>query len=418
MTTVEEVRPLSLLPHQYELIEDETTRILGLVSGYGGGKTFAVARKACMLLLKNPGCDGIVTEPNYPLLTQILIPEIKTALEFFNIQYTLNKSDSIFYCKVAGKDTRIICKSMEAYERLVGVNAAWVILDEFDTASPALAYNAYIKLLGRIRAGNVRQMVIVSTPEGFGAMYRIFVVEEAANKRLIHAKTTDNKYLPPDYIETLRSIYTKGLLDAYLEGKFVNLTAGNVYNAYNRDRNRSRETVQAGEPLHIGVDFNVTNMSAVIHVMRDGNPHAVAELVGLYDTPSLCEAIRGRYSSHHITVYPDASGGARKTVNAAISDIVLMKQAGFTVRANASNPAIKDRVAAANLMFERGAYMVNPDTCREYTAALEQLAYDKNGLPDKSSGYDHLCDAATYYVAYQFPIQRRVVTSSTSGAGW
>jgi hypothetical protein len=117
-------------------------------------------------------------------------------------------------------------------------------------------------------------------------------------------------------------------------------------------------------------------------------------------------------------VYPDASGGARKTVNAAISDIVLMKQAGFTVRANASNPAIKDRVAAANLMFERGAYMVNPDTCREYTAALEQLAYDKNGLPDKSSGYDHVVDAATYFVAYQFPIQRRVVTSSTSAAGW
>lgn len=418
MASKTEDRPLRLLPHQCELIEDETTKILGLVSGYGGGKTFAVARKACMLIRKNPGCDGIVTEPNYPLLTQILIPELKTSLDFFGVKYNYNKADSIFYCDVEGKETRIICKSMESYERLVGVNAAWVILDEFDTAKAELAYNAYIKLLGRIRAGNVRQMVIVSTPEGYGAMYRIFITEAGDNKRLIRAKTTDNKHLPADYIETLRQTYTAQLIDAYLEGKFVNLTAGNVFNAYHRDRNRSKETVRPKEPLHIGCDFNVTKMCAVVHVLRDGVPHAVAELINMYDTPAMIEAIKEKFSEHHVTVYPDASGGARKSVNAAISDLALIRQAGFPVRANSTNPAIKDRVTATNVAFEKGRYFVNPDTCREYAAALEQLAYDKNGMPDKTSGLDHVVDSGTYYISYSFPVIKRTFTAQQPTGGW
>lgn len=415
---MQQVRTLSLLPHQHDLIADEETRILGLVSGYGGGKTFAVARKACTLMLQNPGCDGIVTEPNYPLLTQILVPEIKDALAFFGIQYTFSKSDSIFYCTVQGKETRIICKSMEAYERLIGVNAAWVILDEFDTAKPELAYNAYIKLLGRIRSGKVRQMVIVSTPEGFGAMHRIFILEAGDNKRLIRAKTTDNKYLPPDYIETLGKIYTKQLLDAYLEGKFVNLTSGTVFNAYNRDRNRSKETIKDGEPLHIGCDFNVTKMCAVVHVLRNGEPHAVAELVNMYDTPAMIEAIKETFPKHHVTVYPDASGGARKSVNAAISDLALIRQAGFVVRANSTNPAIKDRVTATNVAFEKGRYYINADKCREYAAALEQLAYDKNGMPDKTSGLDHITDAATYYLAFAFPVIKRTFVAQQPTGGY
>ena len=118
-------KQLKLLPHQYQLIKDTTTKILGLVSGFGGGKTFAIARKAILLAIANKGHDGIITEPNFPLLTQILIPELKTALDFFGIQYEFKSGESIFYCNIDGEETRIICKSMESYDRLIGINAAW-----------------------------------------------------------------------------------------------------------------------------------------------------------------------------------------------------------------------------------------------------------------------------------------------------
>lgn len=397
-------RQLRLLPHQFELIADTTTRVIGLTSGFGGGKTFAVARKAVDLLLKNPGFDGICTEPNFPLLTQILIPELKAALDFFGIPYKLNKSDMIFYCMVQGKETRIICKSLEDYGRAIGINAAWVIADEFDTTKQDKAYPAYLKLLGRIRVGNVRQFVIVSTPEGFGAMHRIFVEEMTSEKRLIKARTTDNKHLPDDFIKSLYDAYPENMIDAYINGEFVNLTSGTVYRAYNRITHRSNESILDREPLYIGMDFNVMKQAATVYVKREKQWHAVAELVDMYDTPEAINTIKNKWPNRRIVIYPDASGNARKTNNASETDLSLLRQSGFEVRVNSKNPAVKDRINATNKAFEDGLLFVNDKQCPVVAKSLEQQSYDKNGQPDKTAGNDHQNDATTYPIAFELPI--------------
>jgi len=402
--TTASTRTIALLPHQFDLIEDTTTRILGLVSGYGGGKTYAVARKACTLALLNPGSDGIITEPNFPLLTQILIPEVEAALEEFGIPFHFNKSEVIFYCTVSGKQTRIICKSMERYDRLIGVNAAWVILDEFDTAKAALAYSAFEKLMGRLRAGNVRQMVIVSTPEGFKAMHRIFVKDAGEGRRLLRARTQDNKHLPPDFIQSLLDTYPDELISAYLDGEFVNLTSGSVYTSYDREVNRSRETLRPGEPIKLGMDFNVGNMAACAYVLRENDWHCVDEIKGGRDTPAMIDTIKDRWAGHHVTIYPDASGANASSKGASISDIGLLRGAGFTIRAKPSNPRVKDRILAVNMAFQNKRVFVNPDTCPETARCLEQQAYDANGEPDKKTGLDHQNDAFGYPLAYEMPV--------------
>jgi PBSX family phage terminase large subunit len=402
---------LKLLPHQYNLIEDSSTKILGLVSGFGAGKTFAVARKAVMLAKENPGCDGIVTEPNFPLLNQILIPELKKALDFFEVPYEYKAADSVFFCTIKGLETRIICKSMETYERLIGINAAWVIMDEFDTAKPELAYNAYIKLLGRIRVGNIRQMVIVSTPEGYRAMYRIFVEEDSTEKRLLRAKTTDNYHLPQDYIETMRSQYPAELIDAYINGEFTNLTSGTVYTQFDRTLNDTSSQDDGVSDIHIGIDFNVGAMSAVVCLVKDQKAYAVAEHIGLFDTPELVQVLEAQYKGRRVYVYPDAAGNARKSVNASESDIKLLRQAGFNVRANSKNPGVMDRVNSLNSLFCNADSIrrcfVNTINCPKLTKALEQQSYDESTrMPDKKNGHDNNgIDAIGYLVAYLFPIR-------------
>jgi len=403
-------KTLKLLPHQYELFKDSTTPIIGLVSGFGGGKTFIATRKACALALSNPGSDGIITEPTHPLLVQILIPEMIEALEYFNIPFRLNKADYIFYCSIGGKETRIICKSLENYDRLIGINAAWAILDEFDTTKADIAYTAYQKILGRLRAGNSQQMVIVSTPEGFRAFHRIFVTENASNKRLIHAKTTDNKHLPEEYISLLYDTYPENLIKAYIDGEFVNLTQGSVYPSFDRKLNGCNTVPDKDDHIHIGLDFNVGNMSGVAHVLRGDCPHAVSEFSGLLDTPAIISAIKHRYNNKKIYVYPDASGASKKSVNASESDITLLRQAGFVVLANKKNPYVTDRVMSMNAMICKGEnrrYFINTDNCPETVECLEQQAYDKSGVPDKTSGKDHLNDAVGYMVSYRYPIAKR-----------
>jgi len=402
---------LKLLPHQFQLLENTESKILGMVSGFGAGKTFAVARKAVRLAQVNPGCDGIVTEPNFPLLNQILIPEIKLALEFFEVPYEYKAADSVFHCNIDGVDTRIICKSMESYERLIGINAAWVIMDEFDTAKAELAYNAYIKLLGRIRVGTVRQMVIVSTPEGYRAMYKIFVEEDSEEKSLIRAKTTDNYHLPQDYIDTMRSQYPAELIDAYINGEFTNLTSGTVYTQFDRTMNDTSTVDDERSDIHIGIDFNVGAMSAIACLVKDQRVYAVNEFIGLFDTPELVSAIEEAYPTRKVFVYPDAAGNARKSVNASESDIKLLRQAGLTVRANSKNPAVMDRVNGLNTLFSNSDGLrrcfVNTVSCPQLTKALEQQSYDENTrMPDKKNGHDNRgIDALGYLASFLFPLR-------------
>jgi hypothetical protein len=153
------------------------------------------------------------------------------------------------------------------------------------------------------------------------------------------------------------------------------------------------------------MDFNVTNMSAIVHVIRDNKPRAVNEIVKAFDTPDMIRIIQERYRGHRIFVYPDASGSQRKSNNASISDHALLRAAGFVVCVNTRNPAVKDRVLSMNKALEDRDYLINMDRCPFLAESLEKQAYNKAGEPDKGAGFDHANDAASYFVVYRYPIQ-------------
>ena len=401
------MKEIKLLNHQYEVLSDTTTKIIGLVGGYGNGKTYTACRKAIQLSFLNAGFTGIVTEPTYPMLRDIFIPEMKSALEEWGVQYKFNASNSIFILNINGVETKILCMSMENVERLVGINAAWIICDEFDTTKAELAYKAFNKLLGRLRAGNVRQFLIFTTPEGFRATYRIFVTENKdSKKRLIKAKTTDNKYLPLDFIETLREQYPENLLEAYMNGEFINLTSGTVYSYFKRTTHTTNETIKENETLYIGQDFNIQACISIVCVIRGDNVYAVDE-IDSYDTKAVIANLKARYNGHRMEIYPDASGDNRKT-SASETDIQMLKQAGFAVYNNSQNPSVKDRVNLVNNMFDKTRLFVNINRCPQLVNALEQQAYNAKGEPEKLNTHPEPSDyndALGYFISFKFPLR-------------
>jgi hypothetical protein len=243
---------------------------------------------------------------------------------------------------------------------------------------------------------------------------------------LIQASTYENEAnLPDDYIPSLLASYPTQLIDAYIDGKFVNLKTGSVYVAYNRLLNSCSDTIQQQETLFIGMDFNVGKMASVVHVKRNDLPRAVDEIVNAYDTPDMIRRIKERYWKHQngnfvqtcaIRVYPDASGDSRKSVNASETDIALLRQAGFQVVVNGSNPPVKDRINAMNGMFcnaiGQRRYLVNHTTCPTYAAALEQQAWSDTGEPDKKTGHDHMNDAGGYFIHMDYPIATKRVIAT------
>lgn len=380
--------------------------------GYGSGKTAAAIARAMMLKSAFKSCDIAYYLPTYPLVEDIAFKRFPELCERKQWAYKINKQSSYIEFPNAG---RILFRTMENPERIVGYEVAHSIIDELDTLKTDKARDVWNKVIARNRqkCGYKNTVAVATTPEGYRFVYDRWVKNKADGYVLFKASTYENEAnLPEGYIQNLKNTYPSNLLSAYLDGEFVNLTAGSVYPTFDRTLNATSETIRPSEPLHIGMDFNVTKMSAVIHVLRNDNPHAVEELTGIFDTPSMCRIIKERYKDkgHSIYVYPDASGNNRKSQNASESDIAIIRQYGFNVLVNNANPAVKDRVLAFNNMIESRRYLVNPDTCPSVVEALEKQAYDKNGEPDKTSGFDHVIDAAGYMVCYRYPIKSRNIT--------
>ena len=373
-----------------------------------------------MLKARYPKLDVGYYLPTYDLVKRVGYPSFLEVMEAMGVRGSLHKSDRMIEVDGAGS---VIFRSMDRPERIVGYKHADFIADELDTLKIDEARKVWNKMIARNRQkkpdGAVNTGAVATTPEGFRFVYDRWKKSPAQGYQLIRASTYSNaRNLPDDYIPSLRDSYPSNLLLAYLEGQFVNLTAGSVYPSFDRHKNDTREQIKQGEPLHVGMDFNVNNMSAAIHVQRDGEPHAVDELVQILDTPAMIKVLKDRYQDkgHPILVYPDASGGGRDTNNASVSDISLLKAAKFSVCAHTKNPMVKDRVLAASTMINKDGvrrYRVSQDRCPHLVEALEKQAYDKNGEPDKSSGHDHIIDAATYYIEYRWPIKRpaAVITS-------
>ncbi len=416
-TRTKEVR---LLTHQYEVLADTTTRTIGMISGYGGGKTYTACRKAIQLAHLNIGFTGIVTEPTHDMIRNIFIPEMKQALEEWGIKYNLNKSTSTFYLNIAGVETSVLCLSAENYERLVGINAAWAIMDEADTSKQEIATKAYQKILGRIRTGNVRQICIFSTPEGYKFCYNLFVEDKTPNKRMIQAKTSDNKYLPPDFIKTLEQQYPPNLLKAYLEGEFVNLTSGTIFNYFDRKRHNTDIIENDSEALYISQDFNIENCISTVYVKRLIN--GIVKLIQVYeiesyDTKAIITNIKHTYPNRVINMYPDASSASRKT-SASETDLQMLRGAGFNVFVNGRNPSVRDRIVITNNCFDKDIVLVNVNRCPKTAKAYEQHSYDEKGQPMKFNGagtVDDFTDAATYILAYLFPIGHKIQKIGMTG---
>jgi len=364
--------------------------------------------------------------PTFPHIRDIFYPTIEEVAYLMGLKVEINQGNKEvhFFSGKASRGT-IICRSLDRPQNIVGFKVGHGLIDELDILTIEKARTAWRKIIARMRykiAGLKNGIDVTTTPEGFKFVYQMFVKAVAENPALrknyglIQASTYDNeKNLPADYIPSLIEAYPPELIAAYLNGQFVNLTSGTVYRAYERELYNSKETIQEKEPLYIGMDFNVQHMAATIYVQRGKEWHAVAELKDVFDTPEMIRIIKDRWQDkkHAIIVYPDATGRNRKSNNASESDILLLKQAKFKVKAKPSNPAVKDRVQATNKAFNDGLLFVNEHECPTVASCLEQQAYDANGEPDKSSGFDHQNDATTYPIAFEMPIKRPTVTTQS-----
>ncbi len=381
------------------------------VSGFRGGKTYVGTIARMDHFLRHPKVNQGYFAPTYPQIRDIFYPTVEEVSHAMGLRVEIrsgNKEVHVFNGrKYLGT---VICRSMQQPETIIGFKIGDALVDEIDTMPVDAAEHAWNKIIARMSYKGARNGIdVTTTPEGFKFVYRKFKDNPTESYGLIQASTYDNeKNLPDDYIPSLLETYPAELIEAYLNGQFVNLTSGSVYRNYDRKRCESNETIRDKEPLFVGQDFNVYNMASVIYVKRGQEWHAVDELTGLKDTPDMLRVIGERFPDNKIIFYPDSSGKNRKSSGASTTDIRMI-EAEYSCRYKSTNPLVKDRVLSMNTAFDKGLLKVNSKKCPEYVKGLEQQVYDDNGEPDKKSGLDHQLDAGGYPIAYEMPVNKPTV---------
>lgn len=393
------------------------------VGGFGSGKSTTMAGAMFEDLIKYPGANIAGYAPTYDLLTLITIPGILEFLDAADMTYDYNKSRYIIEVDGFGM---LIFRSLDNPKRIVGYKTLRAHIDELDTLAMQKAEEAWNKIVARNRqlirlpdgTHAKNRVSAYTTPEGYVFCYDRWIKNKQDGYEYFKAPTRSNPHLPSDYIDNLKRTYPASLVQAYLDGDFVNLTSTNCYREFDRKLNASSIKPNAGEHLHIGMDFNIEHMAAVIHIVRGDTIHAIDEIHDAHDTDDVIRIINDRYPDNPIHVYPDASSDQRSTANSSPTktDQAKLVKAGFVLHVDFTNPRIRDRVDAVNAKLCNGegkrTYFININKCPNLVQTLEQQTWDKNGVPDKSTGLDHIGDAMGYTIYKLFPIKR-----NTAGFG-
>jgi len=218
--------------------------------------------------------------PTYDLIRLVGFKRLHELLNNAGIDCKINLSN--FTIEAIGYGT-VIFRTMDNPERLVGYEVGHSLLDELDTLPAEKAENIWRRVLARnrlkIKGGHRNTCAVGTTPEGFRFVYEQWGRDpkkaEENGYKLYRGKTSENKHLPADYIENLRNQYPKALLEAYLNGEFINLTNGIIQRQWFKQSTLTPPSLSMGVDLAISLKDSADSSALVVGGLHDGVFHVV-----------------------------------------------------------------------------------------------------------------------------------------------
>ena len=301
-------------------------------------------------------------------------------------------------------------RSSDNFNSLRGVGLDFICMDEFSDVDERAWYEVLRPTLSdKSREGSA---LFLGTPRGFGNWsYNLFTRQESdKNWESFQYTTLDGGQVSQNEIEQAKNDLDDRTFKQEYMASFEKYS-GQIYYNFDRQENVIDEYVTTTNSIHIGIDFNIDPVSAVISEVKQDNLYVYDEIV-IYssNTDELVEEINNRYSGKHIFVYPDPASKQRKTSAGGRTDLSILKNAGYNVRVRNAHPLIRDRINAVNTKLKnakglRTLFIAN--NCKNVIKSIERQIYKEGtSLPDKENNYDHMNDALGYLVEFLYPIKR------------
>jgi PBSX family phage terminase large subunit len=428
-----------LLPAQKEFLLNvgNYPRDIALYQGgYGSGKTFCGSLLGILFCLKYPGVTGLVGAQTYRLL------EDTTMKQYFEHLNNMGFREGYHYEYNSSKDklllkngSEILFRHLQEPNKLKSLNLAFVELEEMSDTPESTFKMLISRLRQKIKPewrknGFKYRLFGHTNPESSkGWIYKYFVEQKPDNYRLIHAPTTQNTFLEPDYVESMKELYDEEYYRINVLGEFGDYTSGLIVKNFSNE-NIKELHYQPDLPLHLTFDFNVDPMSCILAHVADGKVFYFDEFIlENTTTQGTMDEVLKKYPAHksEIIVNGDASGDNRST-QSEVSNYVIIRNAlkrhypnnkiKFDLRPY--NPPIKNRIASFNAMIcnHNGERKIFIDKrCKWLLYNIYNLKYkvgsDVVDVPTYSQiktennlkYLEHPFDAASYLTEYYFSIR-------------
>ncbi len=298
----------------------------------------------------------------------------------------------------------ISLKGAEKAQNLRGRSLDFCVLDEFSDMRPEAWYEVIRPSLSD-RQGSA---LFIGTPKGRNHFYDLWAsgLNKENDWSSFQYTTIEGGNVPESEVEAARIDLDERTFNQEYCAEFVTYS-GLIYYAFSRELSVADCSDEG--TLHIGMDFNLDPMSAVISVRRGEMLYAVDEIV-MYgsNTDEMVAEIKDRYPNRYIIVYPDPASRQRKTSAGGRTDLSILQNAGFAVKAKKSHALVRDRINAVNsrLLSSNGErkLFVSPK-CKQTIKSLERQTYKEGTSIPNKDGFDHMNDALGYLVEYLFPVR-------------
>ena len=419
------------LRHQYRILTcPKPTMFLG--GGIGTGKThvgavWALSKVSGMV----PGQIGLIGANTYGQLRDATLrplfklwkkwgvvfkpAELPAAARPVNLRIWTGK----FWAEV-------ICRSLEKYEMLSGVELAWAWLDEVWQTKAA----AFDLIEGRLRDGDggpIQNLLTTTLDDPSSWTYERFVDRlDPSIQQVVYAKSADNPFLPPGYVDKLKRTYSPALFDRMCLAKWVSLESGRIYSCFSRAANVSeRASFDPALPTLWSHDFNVAQdkpMSSCLgQVKKTAGPDGVIRpelqifdeiILDSADTNFSIDEYKSRYPDREprTIIFGDAAGRARDS-RSRQSDYSILAGAGFVKQeVPKANPSIRDRHNSVNSLLRNAdgdvRLIIHP-RCKTLIKGIETGKLKKGAsYAEAEAREQHVCTALGYLVHARFPATR------------
>lgn len=392
-------------------IVEAPQRFKVVVAGRRFGKTHLSIRELCKNA-KDPDKTVWYIAPTYRQAKMITWKKLRKKLIDLKWAKKINETELSIELK---NGSVIALKGADNYDSLRGIGLDYLVIDEFADVDPEAWYETLRPTLSDKQGG----ALFIGTPKGLNWAHDLFTASDEYPDEWASFQftTIEGGNVKAEEIEAARRTLDLRTFRQEYEATFETFS-GRVYYSFDRKYNlKSWEGVDPQE-LHIGMDFNIDPMSAVVAVRTRDGLHVIDE-IKIYgsSTDEMVQEIKTRFSTSRIICYPDPAGAARKTSAGGRTDHTILRAAGFQVKAPHSHNPVRDGVNAVNAKLRSSTGVTSlffDPRCKYITECLEKHTYKEGtSIPDKDSGFDHMTDALRYMVDYLFPIRQQTTPPPT-----